>query len=106
LRGCTPITLDTLDISRCGLQLWWQGQGPVFKARHFFDIRSDQAEGKTEEENDDDCMVLEQEQEEEGGNKQPSPVKPDQKADTEKNKPEELLHQASFPFAKRFLDDF
>jgi hypothetical protein len=48
-------------------------------------------------------MVLEQE---EGGNKQQSPVKPDQKADTEKNKPEELLHQASFPVAKRYPDDF
>ncbi len=66
--------------------------------QHFLDIRSDQAEGKTEEENDDDCMVLEQEGEEEGGNKQPSPAKPDQKADTEKNKPEELLHQASTVF--------
>jgi hypothetical protein len=62
------------------------------------DIRSDQAEGKTEEENDDDCMVLEQEEEKEGVSKQPSPVKPDQKADTDKNKPEELLHQASTVF--------
>ncbi len=51
-------------------------------------------------------MVLEQEEREEGGNKQPSPVKPDQKADTEKNKPEELLHQARILFAKRLLDDF
>jgi hypothetical protein len=85
-------------------------QGPVFtrKAnllnRHFLDIRSDQAEGKTEEENDDDCMVLE-EGEKEGGNKQPSPAKPDQKADTGTKKPEELLHQASILLAKRFPDD-
>jgi hypothetical protein len=72
----------------------------------FFYIRSDQAEEKTEEENDDDCMVLEQEEGEVGGNKEPSPVNPDQKADTETNKPEELLHQASFPVAKPFQDDF
>jgi hypothetical protein len=69
--------------------------------RHFLDIRSDQAEGKTEEENDDDCMVLEQEEDKEGGNKQPSPAKPDQKVDTEKNTPEELLHQASILFSIR-----
>jgi hypothetical protein len=50
-------------------------------------------------------MVLDQE-EGEGGIKHPSPAKPDQKADTEKNKPEELLHQASFPVAKPFPDDF